>query len=133
MSPALSGCPDAQLVRQPGNAAGRIPHCRRAGAGVDHLAVPGKGHADKSQVQVVDLRILPPTTNRPDEALSATVSTSLIFQSATRLSTISTDGDHPGDGRQRTCGGHTGSREITLHDKGRLGLDARLQQTVQDR
>jgi hypothetical protein len=34
----------------------------------------------------------PPRTTAPDEALSAIVSGSLIFQSATRLSTISIDG-----------------------------------------
>src|SRR6185436_6579461 len=37
----------------------------------------------------------PPVTINPDEALSATVSTSLIFQSATRLSTISIAGSTP--------------------------------------
>src|SRR5262249_7223793 len=43
----------------------------------------------------VTLRMLAPTTSRPQEALSATVSTSLISQLATRLSTISTDGSAP--------------------------------------
>jgi hypothetical protein len=41
------------------------------------------------------LRRLPPVTIRPEEALSATVSTSLIRQSTTRLSTTSTAGRTP--------------------------------------
>ena len=59
------------------------------------LPVPGDGHAEQPQVEVGDRPHPPTETNSPDDALSATVSTSLIFQSATRLSTISTAGSTP--------------------------------------
>src|ERR1700759_1606877 len=103
----------------------------------------------------VTLRRLPPTTSRPDDALSATVSTSLICQSATRLSTISTAGRGPGmavrrggggtpgpavanrprgqragEGGQGAGRGDAGTGQVLLHDKGQLRLDPRLQQAT---
>src|SRR3954449_7743764 len=61
-------------------------------------------------------RIRPPITNSPDDALSATVSTSLIFQSATRLSTTSTAGRTPAMASRATAAlmpGPARSRDMT--------------------
>ena len=84
-----------ELVRQPGDAPDRLAEHGRARAGVDQLAVPGHRHADEPQIEVGDLAQVAARTSRPEEALSATASTSLICQSATLLSTISTAGSAP--------------------------------------
>ena len=70
----------------------------------------------------------PPVTINPDEALSATVSTSLIFQSATRLSTISIAGITPAMAASAVPVVTPGPGEVAAHDEGHLGLDARLHQ-----
>jgi hypothetical protein len=62
------------------------------------------------------LRMLPPTANMPEEALSATVSMSLISQLATRLSTISTAGSAPAiavSARAAVTPGPSRSRSMT--------------------
>ena len=55
--------------------------------------------------------------------MSATVSTSLIFQSATRLSTISTAGSAPAIASSATRG-DARAGEVAGHDEGELGLHA---------
>jgi hypothetical protein len=62
---------------------------------VQHLAAAADDDPDQPQVHIADRRHLPARDDQADDALSATVSTSLIFQSATRLSTISIAGSTP--------------------------------------
>ena len=66
------------------------------------------------------------TATAPLEARSATVSASLIRQSANRESTISTDAHDAGDRAGRVGDQHAGPLESLAEDEDDLGLDLGL-------
>ena len=71
----------------------------------------------------------PPSTNIPDDALSATVSTIEILQSLIRLSTISIAGDDEVRGPQDVARDHRAIREVAAQHERDLGLDPGLEQS----
>jgi hypothetical protein len=84
----------AQRVGQPGHGVDRRALHGGAGAGGDDLAVLLEHHAGGARSSIARVDRRPPSTKTPQEALSATVSWILIFQSWMRESTISKQGHH---------------------------------------
>ena len=89
-------------AREPQRCVQRVAQAGRAGADRNRLAAALHRHAAQPQIErrrTSSAR--PPSTKRPDEALSATVSSSLMFQFSMRLPTISIAGRAYADGRDR--------------------------------
>ena len=73
-----------------------------------------------------------PTTKRADEPLSATVSTKLIFQFSMRESTISSVGTSASVASRTSRSVRPGPAQRSAEDDPDLGLDARLDQLVEE-